>query len=125
MKTNPGWVLEGCRRGETIVHAGPLTLSGGERAFSHALDPARHAMHSPDKFARGCGPRAAPLDDLIAFHAVFSTSVPDIRLNAIANWAMPKGAGFPRSGRGPTLCADAVRTASTCPRVCRIWMTWR
>jgi hypothetical protein len=33
MNTNPGWVLEGCRRGEAIVHAGPLTLSGGERAL--------------------------------------------------------------------------------------------
>ena len=37
MKTNPGRVLEDCRRGETIVHAGPLALSGGGRAFSHAL----------------------------------------------------------------------------------------
>ena len=33
MKTNPGRVLEDCRRGETIVHAGPLALSGGERAL--------------------------------------------------------------------------------------------
>jgi hypothetical protein len=33
MNTNPGRVFEGCRRGETIVYAGPLTLSGGERAL--------------------------------------------------------------------------------------------
>jgi hypothetical protein len=33
MNTNPGRVFEGCRRGEAIVHAGPLTLSGGERAL--------------------------------------------------------------------------------------------
>ena len=87
---------------------GPLTLSGGGRAFSHALYPARHAMPSPDGFARGCGPRAAPPDDLIAFHTVFGTSVPDIRLNAIANpgyaegrWLSPvwPGAG-PLRGRG-------------------------
>jgi hypothetical protein len=32
MKTNPGKVFEGCRWGETIVHAGTLTLSRGERA---------------------------------------------------------------------------------------------
>jgi hypothetical protein len=33
MNTNPGRVFKGFRRGETIVHAGPLTLSGGERAL--------------------------------------------------------------------------------------------
>jgi hypothetical protein len=33
MNTNPGRVFEGYRRGEAIVHAGPLTLPGGERAL--------------------------------------------------------------------------------------------
>ena len=85
MKTNPGRFFEDYRMGEVIVHAVPRTLSGGERALYHALYPARHALCSSDAFARACGLRAAPLDDLIAFHTVFGKTVPDVSLNAIAN----------------------------------------
>ncbi|MEO5613866.1 MAG: hypothetical protein ABIR04_02925, partial [Cypionkella sp.] len=64
MKTNPGRFFEDYRLGETIVHAVPRTLSGGERALYHALYPARHAVASSDAFARSLGLAAAPLDDL-------------------------------------------------------------
>ncbi len=84
-KTTAGRFFEDYRIGETIGHAVPRTLSGGERALYHALYPARHALHSSDAFARSCGLRAAPFDDLIVFHAVFGRSVPDVSLNAVAN----------------------------------------
>jgi 2-methylfumaryl-CoA hydratase len=84
-KTSAGRFFEDYRVGETIRHAAPRTLSGGERALYHALYPARHALHSSDEFARSCGLPAAPLDDLLVFHTVFGKTVPDISLNAVAN----------------------------------------
>lgn len=84
-KTNPGRFFEDYRLGETIHHAVPRSISGGERALYHALYPARHALYSSDMFARACGLPASPLDDLAAFHIVFGKSVPDISLNAVAN----------------------------------------
>jgi len=85
VKTNRGRFFEDYRVGETIHHAVPRTLSGGERALYHALYPARHALYSSDEFARSCGLEGAPLDDLAVFHVVFGKSVPDISLNALAN----------------------------------------
>ena len=91
MKTNPGRFFEDYRLGETIVHAAPRTISGGERALYHALYPARHAIYSSDAFARDCGLPASPIDDLIAFHVVFGKTVPDISLNAVANLGYAEG----------------------------------
>ncbi len=91
MKTNPGRFFEDYRLGEVIAHAVPRTVSGGERALYHALYPARHALHSSDEFARASGLRAAPLDDLAAFHLVFGKTVPDISLNAVANLGYAEG----------------------------------
>jgi 2-methylfumaryl-CoA hydratase len=108
MKTNPGRFFEDYRLGETIVHAVPRTLSGGERALYHALYPARHALYSSDDFARSCGLRAAPLDDLIAFHTVFGKTVPDISLNAIANLGYAEGRWL-----APVWPGDTIRSEST------------
>ena len=91
MKTNPGRFFEDYRVGETIRHAVPRTLSGGERALYHALYPARHALYSSDAFARDCGLADAPLDDLLVFHTVFGKTVPDISLNAVANLGYAEG----------------------------------
>ena len=95
-KTNPGRFFEDYTVGETIHHAVPRTVSGGERALYHALYPARHALHSSDAFAQSCGLPFSPLDDLITFHTVFGKTVPDVSLNAVANlgyaearWLMP------------------------------------
>ena len=55
-KTNPGRFFEDYTVGETIRHAVPRTVSGGERALYHALYPARHALYSSDAFARGLRP---------------------------------------------------------------------
>ena len=73
-KTDAGRFFEDYRLGDVIRHAVPRTLSGGERALYHALYPARGALHSSDEFARACGLKAAPFDDLITFHTVFGNS---------------------------------------------------
>ncbi len=90
-KTNPGRFFEDYTVGETIHHAVPRTVSGGERALYHALYPARHALYSSDEFARACGLSASPLDDIAAFHVVFGKTVPDISLNALANLGYAEG----------------------------------
>lgn len=108
MKTNPGRFFEGYALGETITHAVPRTLSGGERALYHALYPARHALYSSDRFAQMCGLPQAPLDDLIAFHTVFGKTVPDISLNAVANLGYAEGHWL-----RPVYPGDTLRAVST------------
>lgn len=108
MKTNPGRFFEDYRLGETIVHAVPRTLSGGERAIYHALYPARHALHSSDVFARNSGLPAAPFDDLLMFHTVFGKTVPDISLNAVANLGYAEGRWLQPVYPGDTLRAEST-----------------
>ena len=107
-KTNPGRFFEDYRLGETLIHAVPRTVSGGERALYHALYPARHALASSDEFARACGLRESPLDELAAFHIVFGKSVPDVSLNAVANLGYAEGR-FLR----PVWIGDTLRAEST------------
>jgi 2-methylfumaryl-CoA hydratase len=108
MKTNPGRFFEDYRLGETIVHAVPRTISGGERALYHALYPARHALYSSDQFARSCGLAASPLDDLAAFHVVFGKTVPDISLNAVANLGYAEGRWLQPVFPGNTLRSEST-----------------
>lgn len=107
MKTNPGRFFEDYRLGETLRHAVPRTVTQGERALYHALYPARHALHSSDRFAQACGLPASPLDDLIAFHTVFGKTVPDISLNAIANLGYAEGRFLTPVWPGDTLTAES------------------
>ncbi|MCX7644245.1 MAG: MaoC family dehydratase [Rhodobacteraceae bacterium] len=107
MKTGAGRFFEDYRVGETICHAVPRTLSGGERALYHALYPARHALHSSDAFARTCGLAAAPLDDLLVFHTVFGKTVPDVSLNAVANLGYAEGRWLAAVYPGATLTATS------------------
>ncbi len=107
MKTNPGRFFEDYSLGQVIAHAVPRTVSGGERALYHALYPARHALYSSDEFARSCGLRAAPMDDLIAFHTVFGKTVPDISLNAIANLGYAEGRWLKPVWPGDTLRSES------------------
>ena len=107
MKTSAGRFFEDYRLGETIVHAVPRTVTGGERALYHALYPARHALSSSDLFAQACGLPAAPLDELIAFHTVFGKTVPDISLNAVANLGYAEG-----RWRAPVWPGDTLRATS-------------
>jgi len=106
-KTGAGRFFEDYALGQVIDHAVPRTVSGGERALYHALYPARHALFSSDAFARSCGLRAAPMDDLIAFHTVFGKTVPDISLNAVANLGYAEG-----RFRRPVWPGDTLRSRS-------------
>ncbi len=106
-KTNPGRFFEDYRLGETLVHAVPRTVSGGERALYHALYPARHAIWSSDEFARVCGLPQSPLEDLAAFHIVFGKSVPDVSLNAVANLGYAEGRFLAPVWVGDTLRAES------------------
>ena len=102
-KTNQGRFLEDYRLGETLHHAVPRTVSGGERALYHMLYPARHALYSSDQFAKNSGLPASPLDDLIAFHIVFGKTVPDVSLNAVANLGYAQGRWLAPVWPGDTL----------------------
>ena len=107
-KTNPGRFFEDYTLGETIQHAVPRTVSGGERALYHALYPARHALYSSEEFARTSGLPASPIDDLAAFHLVFGKTVPDISLNALANLGYAEG-----RWRLPVYPGDTLSASST------------
>ena len=107
MKTNAGRFFEDYVLGETIHHAVPRTVSGGERAVYHALYPARHALGSSDLFAQSVGLPAAPLDDWAAFHLVFGKTVPDISLNAVANLGYAEGRWLAPVWPGDTLRAQS------------------
>lgn len=107
IKTNAGRFFEDYTVGETIQHAVPRTVSGGERALYHALYPARHALYSSDEFARASGLPASPLDDLAAFHVVFGKTVPDVSLNALANLGYAEGRFLK-----PVYTGDTLRTTS-------------
>lgn len=107
MKTNPGRFFEDYRVGETLHHAVPRTLHGGERALYHALYPARHALHSSAEFARQCGLEGAPLDDLLIFHTVFGKTVPDVSINAVANLGYAEGRWLKPVTAGATLTATS------------------
>jgi 2-methylfumaryl-CoA hydratase len=106
-KTNPGRFFEDYTIGETIDHAVPRTVSGGERALYHALYPARHALYSSDAFAQSCGLPASPIDDLAAFHVVFGKTVPDVSLNALANLGYAEGRWLT-----PVYPGDTLRSSS-------------
>lgn len=106
-KTDPGRFFEDYAIGQIIAHAVPRTLGQGERALYHALYPARHALHSSDAFAAGCGLAASPLDDLLVFHTVFGKTVPDISLNAVANLGYAEGRFLRPVWPGDTLSATS------------------
>ncbi|MEX0348755.1 MAG: MaoC family dehydratase [Paracoccaceae bacterium] len=106
-KTNPGFFFEDYHVGQTLTHAVPRTVSGGERALYHALYPARHALYSSDSFAQACGLKASPIDDLAAFHVVFGKTVPDISLNAVANLGYAEGRWLKPVWPGVTLRSES------------------
>jgi 2-methylfumaryl-CoA hydratase len=102
-KTNAGRFFEDYSVGQTIQHAVPRTVKGGERALYHALYPARHALYSSDQFALSCGLPFSPMDDMITFHIVFGKTVPDVSLNAVANLGYAQGRWLEPVWPGDTL----------------------
>lgn len=107
MKTNPGRFFEDYAVGQTLHHAVPRTLAGGEKALYHALYPARHAFYSSTDFAAACGVPGGPFDDLIVFHTVFGKTVPDVSLNAVANLGYAQGRWLRSVYPGDTLTATS------------------
>ena len=106
-KTNAGRFFEDYKVGQTLNHAAPRTVKGGERALYHALYPARHALYSSDQFAQTCGLPFSPMDDMITFHIVFGKSVPDVSLNAVANLGYAQGRWL-----APVWPGDTLRSVS-------------
>jgi 2-methylfumaryl-CoA hydratase len=106
-KTNSGRFFEDYEVGQTLHHAVPRTVKGGERALYHALYPARHALYSSDQFAQSCGLPFSPIDDMISFHIVFGKSVPDVSLNAVANLGYAQGRWL-----APVWPGDTLRSVS-------------
>jgi len=102
-KTNAGRFFEDYSVGQTIQHAVPRTVKGGERALYHSLYPARHALYSSDQFAQSCGLPFSPMDDMITFHIVFGKTVPDVSLNAVANLGYAQGRWLEPVWPGDTL----------------------
>ncbi|AXO13352.1 MaoC family dehydratase [Thalassospira indica] len=84
-KTNPGNYFEDFQIGQEIRHATPRTITSGDVALYTGLYGPRFAVQSSDEFAQSIGFKAAPVDDLLAFHMVFGKTVPDVSLNAVAN----------------------------------------
>jgi 2-methylfumaryl-CoA hydratase len=84
-KTNPGNFFEDFQIGQEIRHATPRTITSGDVALYTGLYGPRFAVQSSDEFAQSIGYKAAPVDDLLAFHMVFGKTVPDVSLNAVAN----------------------------------------
>ena len=104
-KSNPGHYFEDFRPGMELVHATPLTLSAGDVSLYRALTGSRHALYSAETFATANGFRALPIDPLLAFHAVFGKTVPDISLNAVANLGYAEGKFLKAVYPGDTLTA--------------------
>ena len=107
MKTNPGRFFEDYSVGQTIDHAVPRTLTGGEKAVYQSLYPARHAFYSSEAFAAQCGLQGGPFDDLVLFHTVFGKTVPDVSLNAVANLGYGEGRWLKPVLPGETLTASS------------------
>ena len=84
-KTSTGNFFEDFRLGQTIRHATPRTMTGGDFSLYTALFGPRFAVQSSAAFAKAIGYPDWPLDDLLVFHIVFGKTVPDVSLNAVAN----------------------------------------
>lgn len=107
-KTNPGNYFEDFQIGQEIRHATPRTITSGDVALYNGLYGPRFAVQSSDEFAQSIGYKAAPVDDLLAFHMVFGKTVPDVSLNAVANLGYAGGVfGV------PVYPGDTVRSVST------------
>ncbi len=84
-KTNPGNFFEDFRRGDTLVHAVPRTITEGDCALYVGLYGDRYPLHCSAEYARSLGYERETVNDLLVFHMVFGKTVNDVSLNAVAN----------------------------------------
>src|SRR4051794_41948759 len=106
-KTSAGNFFEDFRLGQTIRHATPRTLTGGDVSLYTALFGGRFAGQSSAAFAKAVGYPDWPGDDLLVFYIVFGKNLPGGSLNAGAN---PRYAGvqvFAAGFVGGTLSATS------------------
>ena len=106
-KTSSGNFFEDFRLGQTIRHATPRTVTGGDVALYCGLFGTRFAVQSSAAFARSIGYPDAPIDDFLVFHLVFGKTVPDVSLNAVANLGYA-GCQF----LAPVYAGDTLRAVS-------------
>jgi 2-methylfumaryl-CoA hydratase len=85
MKVFTGRFFEDFRIGETLVHAVPRTLHGGDISTYISLTGDRHPLAASTDLARSLGFVREVMPDLLVFHIVFGRSVPDVSHNATAN----------------------------------------
>ena len=85
LNNNSGRFFEDYVVGDIIIHATPRTLTEADASLYTAIYPTRFALQSSKEFAKNCGLKDRPLDDLIVFHTIFGKTVPDISINAVAN----------------------------------------
>ena len=88
---NLGRFFEDYAVGDVITHATPRTLTEADASLYISIYPTRFALQSSAEFARNCGLKDRPLDDLIVFHTVLGKTVPDISINAVANLGYSEG----------------------------------
>src|SRR5437764_513089 len=74
-KTSAGNFFEDFRLGQTLRHATPRTLTGGDVSLYTALFGGRFAVQSSAAFAKAIGYPDWPVDDLLVFHIVFGKTV--------------------------------------------------
>ena len=88
---NLGRFFEDYAVGDIITHATPRTLTEADASLYISIYPSRFAIQSSVEFAKNCGLKDRPLDDLIVFNTVFGKTVPDISINAVANLVYAEG----------------------------------
>ena len=107
LKNNLGRFFEDYVVGDIISHATPRTLTEADASLYTAIYPTRFALHSSKEFAKNCGLKDRPLDDLIVFHTIFGKTVPDISINAVANLGYAEGKFSSTVFSGETLLVES------------------
>ena len=105
--SNLGRFFEDYAVGDIIAHATPRTLTEADASLYTAIYPTRFALQSSKEFAKNCGFKDRPLDDLIIFHTVFGKTVPDISINAVANLGYAEGKFSASVFSGQTLSVES------------------
>ncbi len=107
LNNNLGRFFEDYAVGDIVIHATPRTLTEGDASLYSAIYPTRFALQSSKEFAKNCGLKDRPLDDLIVFHTIFGKTVPDISINAVANLGYAEGKFFNTVFSGETLSVES------------------
>lgn len=85
MKARRGNFFEDFSVGQTIRHATPRTVHGGDLSVYIGLTGDRRPINSSTQMAKSLGYQREVVHDLLVFHIVFGKTVGDVSLNAVAN----------------------------------------